>query len=59
MLNEKGAKAPTSNATRQAAYRARKAAQEKREVRGIYATEEHTKKIKEYAELLTIMRVAE
>ena len=57
MLNEKGAKAPTSNATRQAAYRARKAAQEKREVRGIYATEEHTKKIKEFAELLTKFKI--
>jgi hypothetical protein len=52
MINRKGEKAPTSNAVRQAAYRARKEAQEKHEVRGIYATEDQTKKIKEFAESL-------
>lgn len=52
MSNEKGAKAPTSNAKRQQEYRARKATQKMHEVRGIYATEEQTKKIKEFAESL-------
>lgn len=44
-----GAQAPKSNAKRQAAYRARKAAEDKTEVRGIFATAENVEKIRRYA----------
>jgi len=49
MTNDKGAKAPKSTAERQAAYRARKAASQLQEVRGIFATKEAAIKIKDYA----------
>ena len=52
MTNEKGAKAPKSNAEYQATYRAKKAAEKLHEVRGIYASEENTAKIKKFAETL-------
>ena len=52
MSTEKAAKAAQSNAIRQAAYRARKKAAQLQEIRGIYATEDQTKKIKEFAESL-------
>ena len=55
MPNEKAAQAAQSNAKRQAEYRARKSAQKMHEVRGIYATEAQTKKIKEFAESLNKM----
>jgi hypothetical protein len=47
-----GAKAPQTNAERQAAYRARKAADKLQEVRGIFATEESALKIRQFAESL-------
>ena len=50
--NKKGAKAPKSNAERQAIYRARKAADKLQEVRGIFATEESALKIRQFAESL-------
>lgn len=40
---------PKTNAERQADYRARKAADDKTLVRGIYAKPEHHAKIKKYA----------
>ena len=52
MSNDKGAKAPQSNAERQATYRARKAADKLREVRGIFATEENALKIRQFAQSL-------
>lgn len=52
MSRDKGAKAPKSNAERQAAYRERKAAEQKTEVRGIFATTENAEKIRRYAQKL-------
>lgn len=43
---------PKSNAEYQATYRAKKAAEKLHEVRGIYASEENTAKIKKFAETL-------
>lgn len=40
---------PKTTAERQRAYRARKAAEEKTEVRGIFAKAEHHEKIRKYA----------
>ena len=47
--NDNGAQTPKSAAERQAAYRARQAAKNKSEVRGIYAHPEQHEKIKKYA----------
>lgn len=52
MRNENGAKAPKSNAERQAEYRRRKQEQKLVEVRGIYATPESAEKIKQFAKSL-------
>ena len=49
MRKDEGAKAPKSNAERQAIYRARKAADKLQEVRGIFATEENALKIRQFA----------
>jgi hypothetical protein len=48
----KGAKAPKTTAERQSAFKARKAAQGLAEVRGIFASPEHSAMIKLYAEQL-------
>jgi hypothetical protein len=53
MSNDKGAKAPKSNADRQAAYRARKAQNGLIEVRGIFSTAENAEKIRLYAQKLS------
>jgi hypothetical protein len=54
MSNDKGAKAPRSNAERQAAFRAKKAAEKLQEVRGIFATQENAAKIRRYARELQL-----
>jgi len=53
IIEDKGAQAPKSNAERQAAYRARQAAKDNTEVRGIFARAEHHGKIKKYAAEMT------
>ena len=45
-------KAPKSNAERQAEYRARRSAEERKEVRGIFATGDEERQIKEFAQEL-------
>lgn len=45
-----------STAERQAAYRARQAGLSKSEVRGIYATPENAKKIRDFADELSKMQ---
>jgi len=49
IIEEKQAQAQKSTAERQAAYRARQAAKDNTEVRGIFAKAEHHEKIKKYA----------
>jgi hypothetical protein len=50
MSKNDGTKAPKSNAERQAAYRAKKTANKMQEIRGIFATVENSRKIKEFAQ---------
>ena len=52
MNSPKGAPAQTLNAQRQRDFRAKKKEANLHEVRGIFATKEHAKKIKEFAESL-------
>jgi hypothetical protein len=51
-MTEKAGKPAQSNTQRQAAFKARKAAQGLAEVRGIFASPEHSAMIKLYAEQL-------
>lgn len=53
MNSQKAAqKAAKTNAERQSEYRARKAENELKEIRGIFANKENTVKIKEFAAML-------
>lgn len=52
MKEKNGDKSPASNAKRQAAFRAKKRESGLKEVRGIFANDESSAKIKEFAAML-------